>query len=86
VIEALQATADAVDPDRLPLAEETECLLRWLEEPGTRLVAATDPWLMPAYGAGRLRGFLATDRARTGEPFADRRRLPMASRPARASA
>ena len=36
-----------------PLAEESECILRWLEEPGTRLAWASDPWAMPAFGAGR---------------------------------
>jgi DNA polymerase-3 subunit epsilon len=86
VVSALRATADAIDPDHLPLAEETECILRWLEEPGTRLVDTSEPWAMPAYGAGRLRAYLATDAARRVDPFADRRRLPMTSRPARASA
>ena len=42
---------------------------------------------MPAFGAGGLRAYLATDGARDAvDPFADRRRLPMAARPARASA
>ncbi len=82
VIDALRATADVVDPDHEALAEETECVLRWLEEPGTRLAWASDPWAMPAHGAGGLRAYLAANRAGT-DPFADRRRLPMASRPAR---
>jgi DNA polymerase-3 subunit epsilon len=82
VAEALRATADVVDVTHVPLAEESECVLRWLEEPGTRLVSATDPWSMPAYGAGRLRGYLATQRDSV-DPFADRRRLPVVSRPAR---
>ncbi len=91
VIEALLATADVVEPGPGPvptaLAEETECILRWLEEPGARLVHASQPWQQPAFGAGGLRAFLATDAARhAADPFADRRRLPMASRPARASA
>ena len=36
-------------PGPLPaaLAEETEVILRWLEEPGTRLVVASQPWLQP---------------------------------------
>jgi hypothetical protein len=37
---------------------------------------------MPAYGAGRLRGYLVTQRDPV-DPFADRRRLPVVSRPAR---
>jgi DNA polymerase-3 subunit epsilon len=82
VVEALRATADVVDAEHLPLPEESECVLRWLEEPGTRLVLASDPWAMPAYGAGRLRHYLATSRERA-DPFADRRRLPVVARPAR---
>ncbi|MDT4916575.1 MAG: polymerase subunit epsilon [Pseudonocardiales bacterium] len=81
VVEALQATADVVDDTHVPLAEESECILRWLEEPGVRLVSATHPWAMPAFGAGSLRGYLATHR--DPDPFTDRRRLPVASRPAR---
>jgi DNA polymerase-3 subunit epsilon len=84
VIDALLATADAVDPSRPILSEEIECVLRWLEEPGTRLVRATHPWAMPAYGAGSMRAFLTTGSA-GADPFADRRRLPAAARPARAS-
>jgi DNA polymerase-3 subunit epsilon len=82
VIEALLATADVVDETHVPLAEESECILRWLEEPGTRLAHATDPWLMPAFGAGGLRSYLHA--ARDGaDPFIDRRRLPVMTRPAR---
>jgi DNA polymerase-3 subunit epsilon len=81
VVAALQATADVVDDTHAPLAEESECILRWLEEPGTRLVAATQPWAMPAFGAGGLRGYLTTQRE--ADPFADRRRLPVVSRPPR---
>jgi DNA polymerase-3 subunit epsilon len=84
VIDALRATADVVDPDRAVLAEETERILDWLEEPGTRLVHASDPWAMPAFGAGRLRAYLGS--RGPVDPFADRRRLRIESRPARASA
>ncbi|MGH8959780.1 MAG: DEDD exonuclease domain-containing protein [Jatrophihabitantaceae bacterium] len=87
VIEALLATADVVDADRAVLTEETECVLRWLEEPGTRLVHASQPWSMPAHGAGSLVSWLATDAARrAATPFADRRPLRLVARPARASA
>jgi len=55
IVDAMLATADAVDPAHAVLAEETECLLRWLEEPGTRLVRVSSPWAMPAFGAGGLR-------------------------------
>ena len=82
VIDALRATADVVDPDHAVLAEESECILRWLEEPGARLALASDPWAMPAYGAGRLQKYLAGGRDLV-DPFADRRRLPMESQPPR---
>jgi DNA polymerase-3 subunit epsilon len=84
VIEALLATADVVDAEQPVLAEETECILRWLEAPGTRLVHASQPWLLPAHGAGGLVSWLAADAARrAAAPFADRRVLPVVARPAR---
>jgi DNA polymerase-3 subunit epsilon len=87
VIEALLATADVIETGSSALAEETECILRWLEEPGTRIAHVSHGWAMPAFGAGGLRAYLATDGARdAADPFVDRRRLPMAARPARASA
>jgi DNA polymerase-3 subunit epsilon len=86
VIEALLSTADAVSADQPVLAEETETILRWLEQPGTRLVHASHPWQLPAHGAGGMVSWLAADAARrAATPFADRRVLPMLSRPARAS-
>jgi DNA polymerase-3 subunit epsilon len=87
VVEALLATADAVQPDHPSLTEETESILRWLEEPGARLVHASGPWAMPAYGAGGMVSWLAADSARQAvDPFADRRVLPVVARPARATA
>jgi len=87
VVEAMVATADVVDTASPPLVEESECILRWLEEPGTRLVQASQPWVLPAHGAGSLVSWLAADAARRAvAPFGDRRRLPMSSRPARATA
>jgi DNA polymerase-3 subunit epsilon len=84
VIEALLATADVVSAEQPVLAEETECILRWLEEPGTRLVHTSQPWALPAHGAGGLVSWLAADAARrAASPFADRRVLPVVSRPAR---
>ncbi len=87
VIDALVATADVVEAAQPTLAEEAECILRWLEAPGTRLVRASQAWALPAHGAGGLVSWLATDAARrAATPFAPRRSLPMLSRPARASA
>ncbi len=53
-----------VPPAPMPAAgvEEAECVLRWLEQPGVRLVATSAPWSSPAYGADRLRDTLAAAR------------------------
>jgi DNA polymerase III subunit epsilon len=84
-LDALVATAETVvaAPPPLPAAtvEETECILRWLETPGTRLVAVDGVWALPAGGAGSLTGVVGAAEAadRAANPFADRRGL----RPAR---
>jgi DNA polymerase-3 subunit epsilon len=84
-LEALVATAETVvsAPPPLPAAtvEETECILRWLETPGTRLVEVEGVWALPAGGAGSLGALVgAADVAdRAAHPFEDRRGL----RPAR---
>ncbi|GLW10541.1 DNA polymerase III subunit epsilon [Microtetraspora sp. NBRC 13810] len=58
-VEALVATAETVVPGPGPTpaasAEETECILRWLESPGVRLVQVEGGWSLPAHGAGRLK-------------------------------
>ncbi|MCG5212241.1 DEDD exonuclease domain-containing protein [Streptosporangium sp. KLBMP 9127] len=58
-VDALVATAETVAPGPGPTpaasAEETECILRWLESPGVRLVQMEDGWSLPARGAGRLK-------------------------------
>ena len=92
VIESMMQTAevsldDGPSPVASASAEEIECVLRWLELPGTRLVASSQGWASPAFGAGRLRSFCeaSSDARLAAAPFADRRRLPMTSRPARAN-
>jgi DNA polymerase-3 subunit epsilon len=56
-IEALEATAEQVragdGPTPAATYEETELLLRWLEEPGVRLVNLEGTWASPLTGAGR---------------------------------
>ncbi|GAA2815567.1 hypothetical protein GCM10020219_105120 [Nonomuraea dietziae] len=56
-VEALVATAETVIPGPGPIhaasAEETECILRWLESPGVRLVEVEGDWALPAHGAAR---------------------------------
>jgi DNA polymerase III subunit epsilon len=71
VAEALLATAETVVPSHGPTpaasAEETECVLRWLEQPGVRLIALVGTWASPAHGAGGVRYWAdAADDARDG--------------------
>ena len=90
-VEALVATAEAVQPE-LPglspcpaaIPEETECILRWLEQPGTRLVSVQGTWSSPAHGAGSARAWIDAGRQdrEAVAPFADRRGLRPVHRPA----
>ncbi|HEX7187681.1 MAG TPA: DEDD exonuclease domain-containing protein, partial [Actinomycetes bacterium] len=83
VADALVASAEVVDltaarPGPLPaaLAEETECVLRWLERPGVRLVGLDGTWACPTYGAGGARIWAdAAEEARSalGGGLTDRR-------------
>jgi len=58
-IEALRATGEQVTPRPAPLPaahpEETEQVLRWLEQPGVRLVHLDGEWSCPLNGAGQAR-------------------------------
>jgi DNA polymerase III subunit epsilon len=78
VAAALVAVAETVGPGVGPTpaasAEETECVLRWLERPGVRLVEVDGTWASPAYGAGGVRSWTeAADDAR-GAPWLEGRR------------
>jgi DNA polymerase-3 subunit epsilon len=91
VVDSLLATAEVVPEDGMATVasvEETELLLRWLTEPGIRLVATSEPWFSPARGAARLRSWLASadTSRRAADPFADRRRLRLSAQPARRTA
>lgn len=54
-VDALLATAETVEPGFGPIpaatVEETECLLRWLDSPGTRMVRGT--WHTPLQSGAR---------------------------------
>ena len=67
-----------MDPGTGPLpaasAEETECILRWLEQPGTRLVALDGEWSSPLHGAGRWQAWLSAADSATREADAERPR------------
>jgi DNA polymerase-3 subunit epsilon len=87
VIDALLASAELVVPGPGPLpaalAEETELILRWLETPGTRIVRASDPWSLPARGAGRFTGLILDGVQQRLDPFADRRPMRTRAQPVR---
>jgi DNA polymerase-3 subunit epsilon len=91
-VEALVASAETVLPEPGPLpaatAEEVECVLRWLERDGTRLVRLDGVLASPARGAGGHRGWLEAAQEARGavRPFDDGRGLRPVARPARASA
>jgi DNA polymerase-3 subunit epsilon len=80
VASALVTAAEVVEPSHGPTpaasAEETECVLRWLELPGVRLVSLQGVWASPAHGAGGVRLWAeAAEDARTaaGGGLGDRR-------------
>ncbi len=88
-VAALRSTAETVLPGPGPLpaaaAEEAECILRWLERPGARLVDATQAWASPAFGSAGRRQWLAGLPERGALPGSkpERRGLRPQSRPAR---
>jgi DNA polymerase III subunit epsilon len=91
-VDALIATAETVlvqsaGPTACASAEEIECVLRWLESPGVRLVEVDGSWACPAYGAGGQRVLLdlAIELPADTDPFGDHRGLRPVHRPARAS-
>jgi DNA polymerase-3 subunit epsilon len=91
-VDALIASAETVLPGPGPLpaatAEEVECVLRWLERDGTRLVRLDGVLASPARGAGGSRGWLeaAQDARARVRPFDDVRGLRPVARPTRAYA
>lgn len=72
-------------PTPCATAAEMECVLRWLEAPGSRLVQLTGTWCSPAFGAGGVLQSLppVADRHRVDGFDKPRRRLRPGHRPAR---
>ena len=89
-VAALMATAETVVPGPGPLpaasAEEVECVLRWLERPGARLVECSGTWASPAFGAAGQREWLVAASERAAVPIGkpERRNTRPSARPARA--
>jgi DNA polymerase-3 subunit epsilon len=75
-VDALIATAETVFPWSEPTgapagaasAEEMECILRWMDSPGTRPVEIEGTWALPVHGAERLRAWIENAYAAT-EPW-----------------
>ena len=61
-VDALRSSGEAVRPRPVPLPaahpEETEQVLRWLEQPGVRIVELDGEWSSPVHGAGAARARL----------------------------
>ena len=91
VLDSTAAGATAVASATVSFAaastDEIECVLRWLDSPGVRLVEVDGSWSCPAHGAGGQRVLLdlAIELESDPDPFADRRGLRPVQRPARAS-
>ena len=89
VASSLLASAEVVvagpGPTPAATAEETECVLRWLEKPGIRLVSLVGTWASPAFGAGGVRLWAdaaAEARSALGGGFSDRRDIRPVHQPA----
>ncbi|WP_241661350.1 DEDD exonuclease domain-containing protein [Thermomonospora catenispora] len=82
-VDAVVATSETVVPGPGPaggaLPEESECILRWLDLPGTRLVEVDGEWTCPVHGAESRREWL--DRAYA--PVEPEDRVRRAGRPLR---
>jgi DNA polymerase-3 subunit epsilon len=55
LVAAAEVVPAGIGPTPAATAEETECVLRWLERPGLRLVALDGTWASPTFGAGGVR-------------------------------
>ncbi|MGN6781811.1 MAG: DEDD exonuclease domain-containing protein [Marmoricola sp.] len=88
-VQQLRASAETVLPGAGPTpaasAEESELVLRWLEQPGVRLVEVVGEWSCPVRGAGRhLATHDAIEESRKAlVPFDERRLAGTVHRPAR---
>ena len=94
VVSALRAAAERPPTgEAAAVVEETECLLRWLEQPGARLVSVAGTWSLPSKSPARWLAELsgprksrpAGKRYETESAPVPRARQPAAGRYARSS-
>lgn len=83
--ESAEVVAPGPGPAPAASAEESEQILRWLEQPGVRLVHVEGEWVCPIRGATRhLAVHDAVEQSRTPlVPFDERRALATVHQPAR---
>ncbi|MEU4601777.1 DEDD exonuclease domain-containing protein [Kribbella sp. NPDC023972] len=88
-LDMLRASAETVLPGIGPVAsaspEEIELVLRWLDQPGIRLVEMDGTWTCPVSGAGRHLTRLDNAHSEAHQHPTDRRRRLRPLGPARAS-
>lgn len=63
-------------PGAAASAEEMECILRWLDQPGVRLVEISGDWSCPAYGAEGMRQWIEDAYADAEAPGEERAGRP----------
>ena len=90
VVDALRAGAQVVLPRPAPLGgalvEETSLIVRWLSEPGVRIVCTTDGFVSPLHSAGPWLGWAATARSARSAATARSARSAATARSARSAA
>ena len=83
--DSAESVPAGIGPTPAATAEESEKILRWLEQPGVRLVDVDGPWTSPIAGAGRHLASLDAASASRDElvPFDERRRISLVHQPVR---
>jgi DNA polymerase-3 subunit epsilon len=83
VVAGAETVLPGLGPAPAAAATETECVLRWLEFPGVRLIQVDGAWCSPMSGAGgRLSTHDAVESSRTSlVPFDERRALRTVHQP-----
>ncbi len=65
LVDSAETVTPPVPPTPAGTVEEAELIIRWLDQPGVRLVEVEGEWSCPVTGAGSLRGWI--ERAYAGD-------------------